>query len=160
MKINEKYKPLWDDNESDYLLLTGGRASGKSFTVAAFLENLTFEKGHVILFSRFTMTSAHLSIIPEFQEKVELLEHEQNFKINKTDIRNLNGSKILFRGIMTSNGNQTARLKSITGLTTFVLDEAEELMDERTFDIIDDSIREKSARNYYHEPSYKGALGV
>lgn len=145
--LNDLFRPLWEDLDSDYFILTGGRGSAKSYDVAAFLEILTFEKGHVILFTRYTMTSAHLSIIPEFVEKVELLEHEQNFKINKTDIRNLNGSKILFRGIMTSNGNQTARLKSITGLTTFVLDEAEELTDERTFDIIDDSIREKAAKN-------------
>lgn len=147
MKIHEKFRPLWEDLESDYFIITGGRGSGKSFAVSDFLENLTFEKGHKILFTRYTMASAHLSIIPEFREKIELEEHDNNFKINKTDIRNFNGSMIMFRGIMTTNGNQTARLKSIQGLTTFVLDEAEELVDERTFDTIDESVREKSAKN-------------
>ena len=147
MRLHEKFRPLWEDTTSNYFVITGGRGSGKSFAVADFLENLTFEKGHKILFTRYTMASAHLSIIPEFQEKIELEGHEENFRINKTDIRNFNDSKIMFRGIMTSSGNQTARLKSIQGLTTFVLDEAEELVHEKTFDTIDESVREKSAKN-------------
>lgn len=55
------------------------------------------------------------------------------------------GSGILFRGIRTSSGNQTASLKSISGVTRWVLDEAEELTDETIFDKIDLSIRKKNA---------------
>ena len=39
------------------------------------------------------------------------------------------------------------KLKSINGLTCFVLDEAEELVDESIFDKIDASIRTKDANN-------------
>ena len=147
MKLNEKFRPLWDDDTSDYFVITGGRGSGKSFGVSDFLENLMFEKGHKALFTRYTMASAHLSIIPEFNEKIELEGHAENFKVNKASIRNHNGSTIMFRGIMTTNGNQTARLKGITGLSEFILDEAEELVDERTFDTIDESVRQKGVRN-------------
>ena len=62
-------------------------------------------------------------------------------------INKVTGSRILFKGINTSAGNQTAKLKSINGLTKFVLDEAEELVDETIFDKIDASIRVKNANN-------------
>ena len=105
-------------------------------------------KGIRILFTRFTMTSAHLSIIPEFLEKIGLLGFDEVFSINKQEVLNTkNNSDILFRGIRTSAGNQTASLKSLQGISTWVLDEAEELVDENIFDTIDLSIREKNIHN-------------
>ncbi len=77
------------------------------------------------------MTSAHLSIIPEFQEKIDLMELNSAFEVNKTEIVNkISKSEIIFRGIKTSSGDQTANLKSLQGITTWILDEAEELTDE------------------------------
>jgi phage terminase large subunit len=94
------------------------------------------------------MTSAHLSIIPEFQEKIELLNLEHDFEILKSEIKNKqSGSEILFKGIKTSSGDQTANLKSLQGVTTWILDEAEELVDEKTFDKINLSIRQKGKKN-------------
>jgi len=79
-------------------------------------------KGIRILFTRFTMTSAHLSIIPEFLEKIGLLGFDEVFSINKKEVVNTkNNSDILFRGIRTSAGNQTASLKSLQGISTWVL---------------------------------------
>ena len=147
MDLNSKYKPLWSNNY-DYAIITGGRGSQKSFAVGDFIENLTFEDGHTILFTRYTLTSAHISVIPEFVEKIELEKHEKYFEVNKTDIVNKNtGSNILFRGIKTSSGVQTASLKSIQNVSTWVLDEAEELQDESIFDKIDESIRVTHVKN-------------
>lgn len=139
------YRPLFDPRPAwRYAFLTGGRGSGKSFHVGMWLLNLTYEPGHVILFTRWTMESAAASIIPEFVEKIELLGKGDDFAVTKAEITNRRtGSRILFRGIKTSAGNQTAKLKSIQGVTTWVLDEAEELVDRKTFDTIDDSIRSK-----------------
>ena len=84
------------------------------------------------------MTSAELSIIPEFKEKIELLNLVDVFDINRKEITNtVTDSKIIFRGIKTSSGNQTANLKSLQGISTWVLDEAEEMVDENEFDTID-----------------------
>lgn len=147
LKISHKYKPLWND-DYDIAVVTGGRGSGKSFAVGDFCENLTFEKGHTILFTRYTMSSAHLSVIPEYQEKIDLEDHGQYFDIAKTEITNkYSQSRILFRGIKTGAGIQTAALKSIQGLSTWVLDEAEELVDEDIFDKIDESVRQKDVKN-------------
>ncbi len=90
------------------------------------------------------MVAAYLSIIPEFIEKINLLNASRLFKINKSDIINETAnSSIIFKGIKTSSGDQTASLKSLQGVTTWVLDEAEELLDEATFDKIDLSLRSK-----------------
>ncbi len=144
--LNPKYKSF--GNDSRYFITTGGRGSGKSFAVTVFLTLLTMSKNIRVLFTRFTMVSAHLSIIPEFLEKISLLGFENIFSVNKAEVLNLgNKSDILFRGIRTSAGNQTASLKSLQGISTWVLDEAEELVDENIFDTIDLSIREKNIHN-------------
>jgi len=145
--LNPKYYPLVE-NETRYFLITGGRGSSKSFGVASYLCGLSFEPNHKILFTRQTMTSAHLSIIPEFQEKIELMQAESLFDVNKAEIKNLtSNTEIIFRGIRTSSGDQTANLKSLQGITTWVVDEAEELTDESVFDKINLSIRQKGKQN-------------
>ncbi len=145
-QLNPKYQAL--GNDSRYFVVTGGRGSGKSFAVGAFLAILTMEQGHKILFTRYTMSSASTSIIPEFIEKIELYGISEHFRITKDEILNMStGSSIIFKGIKTSAGNQTAALKSLQGITTFVLDEAEELVDEDTFDKIDQSVRAKGKQN-------------
>ena len=147
INLNPKYNPLFRD-ASRYFVVTGGRGSGKSFGVNTFLVLLTYEKGHRILFTRYTMTSASMSIIPEFIEKLELMGIAENFTITKNEIiNNLTGSSILFSGIKTASGDQTAKLKSIQGVTTFVLDEAEELTDEESFEKIDYSVRATGKQN-------------
>jgi len=146
IKINNKYNLLGSD--SRYFIISGGRGSGKSYSVNSFLLLLTYEVGHIILFTRYTLTSAHISIIPEFIDKIETANLHSDFHITKDEIVNLKtGSKIIFRGIKTSSGTQTANLKSIANVTTWVLDEAEELVDEDIFDKIDLSIRHQTKQN-------------
>lgn len=147
IELNSKYVPLFD-SDSRYFVITGGRGSGKSFALNSFLLLLTYEVGHIILFTRYTLTSAHISIIPEFVEKIEMAGLESDFYITKDEIINTRtNSKILFRGIKTSSGTQTANLKSLQGVTTWILDEAEELTDEDIFDKIDFSIRNSQRQN-------------
>jgi len=127
IRLSSKYSNLFR-SDSRYYVITGGRGSSKSFSVAAWVCLLSFEPGHKILFTRQTMTSAHISIIPEFKEKIELMGLEPHFEITKSEILNkTSGSEIIFRGIKTSSGDQTANLKSLQGITTWIVDEAEEL---------------------------------
>ena len=121
LNLNKKYQTLFNSKDR-YFVITGGRGSGKSFAVNTFLVLLTYEAGHGILFTRFTMTSAGMSIIPEFIEKIELMGIGEQFTITKTEIINkLTGSSIYFSGIRTSSGDQTAKLKSIQGVWWIVL---------------------------------------
>lgn len=130
--------------------------SGKSFATSTFIERLTFEVGrnngrkiaHQILFSRYTMVSAEMSVIPEFLEKIDADGTSKYFSKTKTDVINkMTGGKVMFRGIKTSSGNQTAKLKSIKGLTVFVCDEGEEWTSEKEFETIMFSIRQMGLRN-------------
>ena len=146
----KKHKNKWNNlgNNTRFFVLTGGRGSGKSFEVGRLASLLSFEPNHKILFTRQTMTSAHLSIIPEFQQKIDLLELNGCFDINRQEIlNNVSGSEIIFKGLKTSSGDQTASLKSLQGVTTWILDEAEELTDEKVFDKINLSIRQKGVQN-------------
>ena len=160
LELIDSYQPLFvTPPQTRYFLVTGSRGSGKSYTVNLFLLNLTYEAGHVILFTRYTLVSAFISIIPEFIDKIELLGKQADFEVTQSEIINkVTGSKILFRGIKTSSGVNTANLKSIAGVTTFVLEEAEELIDEDVFDRIDLSVRDKNLPNrviLVMNPSFK-----
>lgn len=150
MTLIKKHKPIWNllGSNTRFFILTGGRGSGKSFEVGRFITLLSFLPDHKILYTRQTMTSAHLSIIPEFEEKIELLELQPFFEVQRSEIVNTSSkSEIIFKGLKTSSGDQTAALKSLQGVSTWVLDEAEELTDEAAFDKINLSIRKKGVQN-------------
>lgn len=147
IELHNKYSPLVS-SDCRYSIVSGGRGSGKSYSIATYLVLKTFEKGNVILFSRYTMTSAHLSVIPEFLDKIEELNIEHFFHITKTEIINIaTGSRIMFRGLKSGSRLQTANLKSIEGLNIWVLDEAEELHEESVFDTINLSVRQEGIEN-------------
>lgn len=153
-KTHSVYYPLYNDTTHFIYLITGSRASGKSFSASQFIERLTFEYNaerkiaHKILYTRYTMVSAAISVIPEVKEKIEIDGTQDYFKNTKTDIVNkMTGAEIMFRGINTSSGNQTAKLKSIHGVTIFVVDEAEEWTSEEDFERIMLSIRQKGLHN-------------
>ncbi len=149
IEYSRKYDALYDDlPDVRYYILTGGRGSGKSFEVGTWACALTFEPNNRILFTRYTLVSAGVSIIPEFVDKIERMNMQGKMHITKDGITNLDtGSDVIFRGIKTSSGDQTANLKSLQGVTCWILDEAEELTDEDTFDKINLSIRDTKAKN-------------
>ncbi len=116
--------------------------------MALYLAKLTYEPGHKILYTRYTLATAAKSIIPEFQEKLQISGLESHFYVTKTSIINkMTNSEIIFSGIKTSSGNQTASLKSLQGITTWVYEEFEEHPDEDSFDAIDLSVRDKNKQN-------------
>jgi phage terminase large subunit len=142
IKVSEKYEALWQPR-TRYFLITGGRGSAKSFTVGLWACNMLLaNKGWKILFTRYTLSSANISVIPEFREKIDLLGVGDEFQMTNAQISHkATGSEIIFSGIKTSSGNQTAKLKSIPALNVFIVDEAEEFVSEKDFDTIDESIR-------------------
>lgn len=147
INISEAYYPLFKAN-TRYTIVTGGRGSGKSFALACATLMSTYDDPYNILYTRYTLVSADVSIIPEYTEKIEMLECEGDFTIKRREVVNeRTGATILFRGLRASSKNQIAKLKSLNRIKTWILDEAQELMDESLFDTIDLSIREKDAEN-------------
>lgn len=142
IKVSDKYQALWQP-QTRYFLITGGRGSAKSFTVGLWACNMLLAyKNWKVLFTRYTLSSANISVIPEFREKIDLLDVSDEFNMTNAQIgHKVTKSEIIFSGIKTSSGNQTAKLKSIPGLNVFIVDEAEEFVSEKDFDTIDESIR-------------------
>jgi len=146
--FSDKYQPLFAPPKTRYILVKGGRGSGKSHAVSSATSCATYDDGFNILYTRFTLTSAEVSIIPEYKEKLDIFGIADDFIVKRKEIINAHtGGTIYFRGIMQSSKNQIAKLKSIHNVKTWILDEAQELVDEATFDTIDLSIRAVGASN-------------
>lgn len=146
IKSSSPYLPLFQRGGTRYKLILGGRGSAKSFTVSTALIDRTYDDDGTILFTRFTLVNAEVSILPEFVDKIERLGLQGDFTKSGNDLVNIRtGGRILFRGIKTSSGINTAALKSIPKLKMWVNDESEELVDETIFDTIDLSIRYNDA---------------
>ena len=142
IKKDSPYRPLFERGGTRYKLILGGRGGAKSFSVSTALINRTYDDDGTILFTRFTLVNAEVSILPEFIDKITRLKIEADFRKKGNDLINVKtGGRILFRGIKTSSGINTAALKSIPKLKMWVNDESEELVDEEVFDTIDLSIR-------------------
>ena len=145
--VKPEYFPLYTSDKR-YFFITGGRGSLKSSHVHAMVAKLTFDTGEGILFTRYTMTSAEKSIIPEFQIVCDRLGLTRFFKITRNVVTNvLTGSFIYFSGIKAGSKDQTGNLKSIAGITTWIVEEGEDFNDEKAFEKIDDSIRTVSKQN-------------
>lgn len=146
--IHEPYKALYQNKDKFVILVTGGRGSGKSFEVSRFIERLTFMLGHTILYSRYTMTSATKSVIPAVRDKIDRDGTGKYFHITSDTITNkLTGSNIIFTGIRTSSGQESAKLKSIERLSVFVCDEAEEWASGSDYEKLLLSVRQKGVQN-------------
>ena len=139
---NPKYLPLWNP-PTRYVLVTGGRGSGKSDAVAlSSCDETTTFADWVTLYTRWTLTSAEISIIPEFQKKIDILGKRDKVQVSGTTVRSKETSSvIIFSGIKGASGTNTERLKSIPGLNKLIIEEAAEFREESEFNTLDDSIR-------------------
>ena len=144
IKLNPKYKPLFRSNlPCRYILMTGGRGSGKSFAQSLAIAMEQDKANYNSLYLRQTLVSAHISIIPEYWNKIEMLGYSSHFVQLKTEVYNLDTKwSIYFRGIQTSRGSNEAQLKSISRIGLVLVDEAQEVTDEAAFDRIDFSLRD------------------
>lgn len=141
IKFHTKYQLLYN-TDVRYYIVTGGRGSGKSFATNTIIADLSLRSKEKTLFTRYTMKSAELSVIPEFKNSLLNLNCENLCNVTKDYITfNNTNSEVIFSGIKTSEGIQTAKLKSIPDVNNFVLDEAEELHSKEVFETIDFSIR-------------------
>jgi phage terminase large subunit len=126
-------------------LSLGGRGSAKSFTVGLWACNMLLAyKNWKVLFTRYTLSSANISVIPEFREKIDLLGVGDEFNMTNAQISHkVTKSEIIFSGIKTSSGKPNGKVKINTwALNVFIVDEAEEFVSEKDFDTIDESIQD------------------
>jgi phage terminase large subunit len=144
--VNSLFEPLFSDKLEDkrYYQVYGGRGSGKSFTVALAMVLKTYSPyKHRILYLRQTMVSSEDSTIADIRMVIEKLHIGHDFEEkNGVIVNKTTGSTITFKGIR-SAGSQTAKLKSLSGVTILVVEEAEEVESFEEFSKVDESIRIK-----------------
>lgn len=151
IKLSEKFQPLFDIPKGvDVFILTGGRYSQKSFAVSTSAVTNCKNYGHRTLYSRFTNASLKDSIYAEVEEKINMLKVNDyfNLTINRIDAL-FNDAKIVFKGLKAGSNQQTANLKGLKDFSCWILDEAEELMDESIYDKIFLSIRGNNKNHKY-----------
>ena len=153
IEISEKYEPLFrmlqgENPNVDTVIMTGGRFSGKSWGVSLFSQESALQYDWKILYTRFTNLSIEDSIKSEVGGMLEDLKYDQYFEETKGRIKSKFGEgEMVFKGIKTGSGNQTANLKSLSGFNCFIVDEAEEIPDFETFKKVFYSIRSSTKRN-------------
>lgn len=156
-KLSEKYESLFEwlgaEKGSELaqvntVVMTGGRYSQKSFAVGMLSCIAAKDYNHRVLYTRYTLTATEDSIIPEFTQKIDILNCRSAFSVKKDRILGTrNKSKIVFKGIKTSSGNQTANLKSLKDFSMFIVEEAEEMPTFAMWDKIKKSIRATDVNN-------------
>ena len=144
--INEIFEPLFYDfiGQPKYYNVYGGRGSGKSTAVAVAAVELTYSDfGHNVLYIRQLMSSIEDSSIADIRQAIKDLGYEDDFVEKGGKIFNkTNGSTIAFKGIR-SSGSATAKLKSLSGITIVVFEEAEEVESFEEFSKVDEGVRKK-----------------
>ena len=147
IKIPKVYRPLFELIEGhhptvDVVIVTGGRYSGKSYTVLMGLAHAVAQFQHRLLQARYTMESAGQSIIPGFKSKLDLLGYSDYYQINKNTIESkFNHSRVFFKGLKTGSNTQDSALKSLEDVSIFCVEEASEIPTFEDFDKVHLSIR-------------------
>jgi phage terminase large subunit-like protein len=130
-----------------YVILIGGRGSGKSYALAKWVNSATYCK-YSVLFTRFTMTSAETSVIPEFRNMCESVGNDPDFAFRRTQVENTHtGAMVDYKGLKPTSNNSTGALKSIANKNVFIVEEAEDCHNFELFDKVDNSIRMKGKHN-------------
>ena len=109
--------------EMTYFVADGGRGSGKTFT---FIDAVVVEasiRPVRILCTRELQNSIEESIKAEIEAAIIQRGLQRFFRILKTEITGLNGSKFIFKGIKNNINN----LKSISDVDVVICEEAESI---------------------------------
>lgn len=155
INLSKKYEPLFKrpDNVDTYII-TGGRFSSKSYSVAIASVIMAATRNHRILYGRYTNVSSKDSTFPEVEEKIKMLNFENFFDVNQNRIEcKSNDAKIIFKGFKAGSSNQTANLKSLTDFSCLIIEEAEEIPDFDTYEKVALSIRGNGVSS--EEPNIK-----
>mgnify|MGYP000020563760 CR=1 FL=1 len=126
---NKEEQKYWNDlTKVDTVLMSGGRDSGKSFTMSCFNGIAARDYNHRILYTRQTMSSTDNSITEALESRLDLLGYAEDFELANKIYSVKDGiGKISITGQKTSVGTQTAKLKSLEDFSIFQTDEGEEL---------------------------------
>lgn len=140
--VSDTFFPLFDVKDR-YLVLCGGRGSGKSeFAARKVFRRCIEEGGHRFLILRKVRKTCQQSVIEVF--KRILYQNEIKFGFNKTDhIITFPGHNGVMNEILFDGLDEPEKIKSIKGITSIWIEEATEFT-EAEFVEVDLCLREPS----------------
>jgi len=143
--INEPYKDVFGSDKR-YILLAGGRAGGRSYFASQYaLMKLKSPEYFRCGIMRYVLGDIRNSIFQEIIDRLEEFDIEKTVEIRDglLSIKN-NKNSIKGIGFRKSSSDQKAKLKSLAGFTTIIIEEAEEI-NEEDFNQLDESLRKLDA---------------
>lgn len=126
-----------------YFVYYGGRGGGKSENVAACLILISTMAVHRILCVREIQSSISESVKSLLEGKIEQMGLQHLFTSTRDEIRCINGSVFMFKGLRTSNA---ANIKSIFQVTFSWVEEAEVISKESLNLLLPSVLREPHSR--------------
>jgi len=137
--IEKNFLPLIEPHR--YKILYGGRGSGKSWTVARLLIEISRRANMRILCGRELQNSISDSVIQLLADTIERHGYLNEFDIQKNKIYNVRtGSIFLFYGIK----NNPTKIKSLEGVDICWVEEGENVSKE-SWDILIPTIRKENS---------------
>ena len=124
VKINNHFLEFAHDYNHDQYILIGGYGSGKSYTTALKIILLALREKRKILVVRDVKDTIKESCFEDLIEAIATLKLNNYFvsKISPLEIKCINGSRIIFRGL-----DKTSKIKSIKDIDTVWIEEASEI---------------------------------
>lgn len=141
--ISPKFYPLYDKMQSfTYITLYGGRASGKSWEMAAYVVLMSFKYRTRIACLRAQKCKISESSFKLIKDTITRLGLDSKFYTTQSIIRCVKtGSEIFFTGL-----NNPESFKSTEGLTHVWIEEAQQIVDEQWDVIIPTVLRNKGSQ--------------
>lgn len=140
IKLPEWCKPLFDKNNR-YCIIYGGRGSGKSHSVALSLLIQAMQEECLILCAREFQSSIKDSVYSLLKQLIDLHNLNDHFDITQDEIRCINGSRFIFKGLRQNIDN----IKSLAGSTHLWIEEGDTLSSE-SWRVIKPTIRKDNSQ--------------
>jgi phage terminase large subunit len=135
-----KYRSVFKDGIR-YFVAMGGRGSAKTFTFADAVVIEASLRPVRVLITRELQNSIRESIKNEIEDAIKNRGLESFFQVLENEIRGLNGSKFVFKGLRNNINN----LKSISNVDVCLVEEAESVPEDSWSKLLP-SLRPKSGR--------------
>jgi len=141
------YAPLFY-SEKPYLVISGGRASGKSTNMAAFLllKLMSNEYARIVI-ARYTQKSIKSSVYQDITDLIDQWGLRRRVRITGDRIENLaNSNFIVTHSFKISDDSQTAKGKGIANPNYLFVDECQEVDSEQEYIKLVDSFRKQGVK--------------
>ena len=150
--IPQIYRDLFGDTAAKYIVLKGGRGSGKTFAIVCFLIEESFNEKYensLFLFLREIQNSIDDSVYSVICDLIKKANLQQFFKIEKTRIRNrLTGVEFGFTGLRSTGGktqfSQVNKIKGKHKVRYLFMDEAQDASED-SLDVLFPTVNRKGS---------------